>query len=91
MNKETISFKMEDYTITLCRGEEESEEIAQERLAKYANCLYNTSMKLMIKCIIFLTNSVLSFYILYKSSNILFNFETKSLLFSLSSIPSIKF
>ena len=49
MNKETISFKMEDYTITLCRGEEESEEIAQKRLAKYVNCLYNIAMKLMIK------------------------------------------
>ena len=91
MNKKNLSLKVDEYTITLHRGEEESEEIAQERLAKYANCLYNTAMKLMIKCINFLTNSVLSFYILYKSSNILFNFETKSLLFSLSSIPSIKF
>ena len=32
INKETISFKMEDYTITLHRGEEEPEETEQEWL-----------------------------------------------------------
>ena len=49
MNKETISFKMDDYTITLHRGEEEPEEIAQKRLARYITCLYNMIMKQMAK------------------------------------------
>lgn len=39
MNKETISFKMEDYTITLHRDEEESKEMEQKRMALYTDCL----------------------------------------------------
>ena len=40
MNKETITFKVEEYTITIHRGPEESKEIEQKRMALYA-CLSN--------------------------------------------------
>ena len=49
MNKATITLKVDEYTITLCRGEEESKEIAQKRLARYITCLYNMIMKPMVK------------------------------------------
>lgn len=49
MNKETISFKMEDYTITLHRDEEESKETEQKRMALYATCLANFVKKQMVK------------------------------------------
>lgn len=49
MNKKTISFKVNDYTITLCRGEEESEEMEQKRMALYATCLSNFVKKQMVK------------------------------------------
>ena len=41
MNKKTISLKVDEYTIILHRGEEESKEITQKRLARYITCLYN--------------------------------------------------
>ena len=49
MNKETISFKMEDYTITLHRDEEESKEMEQKRMALYVICLFNMMMKPMVE------------------------------------------
>ena len=49
MNKTTITLKVDDYTIILHRGEEESKEIAQTRLARYITCLYNMIMKPMVK------------------------------------------
>ena len=49
MNKTTITLKVDDYTIILHRGEEESKEIAQKRLARYITCLHNIAMKLMVK------------------------------------------
>ena len=49
MNKKTFSFKADDFTITLHRGEEELEEIAQERMARYVTCLYNMIMKPMVE------------------------------------------
>jgi len=49
MNKKTISFKVDDFTITLHRGKEEPEEIAQERMARYVTCLYSMIMKPMVK------------------------------------------
>ena len=49
MNKKTISLKVDDFTITLHRGKEEPEEIAQERMARYVTCLYSMIMKPMVK------------------------------------------
>lgn len=49
MNKKTISFKADDFTITLHKGEEEPKEIEQKRMARYVTCLCNLAMKLMIK------------------------------------------
>ena len=49
MNKETMTFKVEEYTITLHRGSEELKEMEQKRLARYITCLYNMAIKLMIK------------------------------------------
>lgn len=40
---------MDDFTITLRRGKEEPEEIAQERMARYITCLYNMAMKPMVE------------------------------------------
>ena len=51
MNKETISFKMEDYTITLCRGEEESEEMEQKRMALLISYLCDIALRPLVKCL----------------------------------------
>ena len=49
MSKNTMTFKIEDYTITLHRGEEESKEMEQKRMARYVTCLRNMARKLMAK------------------------------------------
>ena len=49
MNKKTISLKVDDYTITLRKGEEEPKEIEQKRMALYLTCLYNMIMKPMVE------------------------------------------
>ena len=49
MNKKTISFKADDFTITLNKGEEEPKEIEQKRMALYLTYLYNMIMKSMIE------------------------------------------
>ncbi len=49
MNKATITLKVDDYTITLHRGPEESKEMEQKRMALYATWIFNTSMKPMVK------------------------------------------
>ena len=49
MNRKTISLKVEDFTITLNKGEEEPKEIEQKRMALYVACLYNMIMKPMVK------------------------------------------
>ena len=49
MSKNTMTFKIEDYTITLHRGEEESKEMEQKRLALYATWLTNVARKQMVK------------------------------------------
>ena len=48
MNKKTITLKVDDYTIILHRGEEESKEMEQKRMALYA-CLSNFVKKQIIK------------------------------------------
>ena len=50
MNKKTISFKADDFTITLHRGEEEPKEIEQKRMALYLTFLFNMMMKPMVEC-----------------------------------------
>ena len=49
MNKQTIKFKVEEYTITIHRGPEESKEMDQKRMALYATWIFNMSMKPMVK------------------------------------------
>lgn len=46
MNKKNLSLKVDEYTIYLHRGQEESEEIGQ---ARYVTCLCNMAIKLMAK------------------------------------------
>ena len=48
MNKETMTFKVDEYTITLHRGSEESKEIEQKRMALYV-CLSNFVKKQIVK------------------------------------------
>lgn len=49
MSKNTMTFKIEDYTITLHRGEEESKEMEQKRMALYATWLTSVARKQMVK------------------------------------------
>lgn len=49
MKKETMTFKVDEYTITLHRGQEESKEMEQKRMARYVTCLHNMAIKLMVK------------------------------------------
>ena len=51
MNKETISFKMEDYTITLHRDEEESKEMEQKRMALLISYLCDIALRPLVKCL----------------------------------------
>ena len=39
MNKKILSLKVDEYTIHLHRGQEESEEMEQKRIALYTDCL----------------------------------------------------
>ena len=49
MNKKNLSLKVDEYTIYLHRGQEESEEIGQKRMALYVICLFNMMMKPMVE------------------------------------------
>ena len=49
MNKKSLSLKVDEYTITLHRDEEESKEMEQKRMALYATCLSNFVKKQMVK------------------------------------------
>ena len=49
MNKEAMTFKVEEYTITLHRGPEESKEMEQKRMALYATWIFKMKMKPMVK------------------------------------------
>ena len=39
MNEKSLSLKVDEYTITLHRGPEETEEMKQKRMALYTDCL----------------------------------------------------
>ena len=49
MNKKNLSLKVDEYTIYLHRGQEESEEMKQKRMALYIACLRKVVMKPIIK------------------------------------------
>ena len=49
MNKKSLSLKVDEYTIHLHRGQEESEETKQKRMALYIACLLKIVMKPIIK------------------------------------------
>ena len=49
MKKETMTFKVDEYTITVHRGPEESKEMEQKRMVLYATWIFNMSMKPMVK------------------------------------------
>lgn len=47
MNKKSLSLKVDEYTIHLHRGQEESEEMKQKRITLYVNCLRKVMRELM--------------------------------------------
>ena len=49
MNKQTMTYKVDEYTITLHRGPEESKEMEQKRMALFVTCLYKIAMRSMVK------------------------------------------
>ena len=49
MNKKTITFKVDKYTVFLHRGPEEPKEIEQKRMDLYVTCLFNMMMKPMVE------------------------------------------
>ena len=51
MNKKSLSLKVDEYTIHLHRGQEESEEMEQKRMAMYIACLRNIALQPLIKCL----------------------------------------
>ena len=44
-----MTLNVDDYTITLHKGEDEPKEIEQKRMALYLTCLYNMIMKPMVE------------------------------------------
>ena len=51
MNKKSLKLKVDGYTIRLYRGQEETEEMGQKRMAMYIACLRNTALQPLIKCL----------------------------------------
>ena len=51
MNKKILSIKVDEYTIHLHRGQEESEEMGQKRMALLISCLCNIALRPLIKCL----------------------------------------
>ena len=49
MNKKSLSLKVDEYTIHLHRGQEESEEMEQKRMAMYIACLRKIALRPMRK------------------------------------------
>ena len=49
MNKKSLSLKVDEYTIHLHRGQEESEEMQQKRMALYVSCLRKIMREIMTK------------------------------------------
>lgn len=51
MNKKNLSLKVDEYIIHLYRGQEESEETEQKRMAMLITCLCNIALRPLIKCL----------------------------------------
>lgn len=51
MNKKNLSLKVDEYTIYLHRGQEESEEMKQKRMALLIACLCKIALRPLIKCL----------------------------------------
>ena len=51
MNKKSLNLKVDEYTIHLHRGQEETEEMEEKRMAMYIARLRNTALQPLIKCL----------------------------------------
>ena len=51
MNKKNLSLKVDEYTIYLHRGQEESEEIGQKQMALLIACLCKIALRPLVKCL----------------------------------------
>ena len=51
MNKKNLSLKVNEYTIHLHRGQEETEEMGQKRMVLLISCLCNIALRPLIKCL----------------------------------------
>ena len=51
MNKKSLSLKVDEYTITLHRDEEESKEMEQKRMALLISYLCDIALRPLIKCL----------------------------------------
>ena len=51
MNKTTITLKVDDYTIILHRGQEETEEMEQKRMAVLISYLCDIALRPLVKCL----------------------------------------
>jgi len=50
MNKKNLSLKVDEYTIHLYRGQEESEEMKQKRMALFISSLCDIALRPLIMC-----------------------------------------
>ena len=51
MNKKNLSLKVDKYTIHLHRGQEESEEMKQKRMALLISYLCDIALRPLVKCL----------------------------------------
>ena len=51
MNKKSLSLKVDEYTITLHRDEEESKEMEQKRMALLISYLCDIALRPLVKCL----------------------------------------
>ena len=51
MNKKNLDLKVDEYTITLHRGQEETEEMKQKRMAMFVTYLCNIALRPLVKCL----------------------------------------
>lgn len=51
MNKKNLSLKVDEYTIHLHRGQEESEEMKQKRMTLFISALCDIALRPLVKCL----------------------------------------
>ena len=51
MSKKNLDLKVDEYTIHLHRGQEETEEMQQKRMTMYIACLRNIALRPLVKCL----------------------------------------